>query len=931
MVFLSEHIVMKKSLLPVVLMLLAGLHTYAQQMITGYVRDAESGEAIFGANVRTSDNKYFTASNIDGYYQLKVPDGAYVVTASFIGYKALNAKTTVAGKNVKLDFQLKSNTLNEVEIAADVAIDRTTPVAFSNIGELKLKEESSVRDMTMMINATPGAYATEQGGGSGDSRVNLRGFDQRNIAVMVDGVPVNDMENGWVYWSNWDGLGEVTRNMQVQRGLGASKLALPSVGGTINIITRGIDQKQGFVIKKDVGSNYHDRTSISFNSGLIGKGWGITVAGSRKTGNGWADQCWTDAWSYFFKVQKRFDKHTFTFGANGAPQSHGQRTDYLPIGIYSEAYAKKLGIDVDSLYGSNNGYTTLTQRERGLQYNPHWGYLNTGNGTGTINERVNFYHKPQLNLQHFWNAGEKFYLSTVAYASFGTGGGARLNSGINRDTTDGQLMYTSSYNTNTTFIDGLYSTTETKATRYLQASMNNHSWYGVLSTASWTPIRHLSFLFGLDARYYKGEHYRAVYNLLGGDYMINSSDQNQPFGIGNLAYSMKRQNDKISYYNDGYVRWGGAFWQTEYKSELWSAFLTVTGSQTGYRRVDYFRNKDLVLADTTLVQAVGYGDTVVYNGVTYTNTSPEARYAETREALIPGFTVKGGFNYNLTEHQNVFINAGYMNMAPRFNNVFDNNNREFLEIKNQFVKAIEVGYGYRHKKVALNVNAYYTNWENKPPDFAPTVNIAGDIFSYNVNGMNSLHKGIELDFSWRPYNNVLVEGLASIGDWTYQSKQKVFIYDQNELLVDSVDFSAVGVHVGDAAQTQLGLTVRYEPIKDFYLKARYTFFSRYYADFDPLSLVVTYNSQGDTLSNNQDRESWQLPAYGLLDFFTGYEFKTASVGGRELRCGINATVSNVLNTVYVSDAQNGAFFDASSALVYMGMGRRFTVGVRFSF
>lgn len=931
MVFLSEHIVMKKSLLTVVLLLLASLHSFAQQMITGYVRDSENGEGILGANVRTSDNKYFTATNIDGYYQLKVPDGVYTVTASFVGYKTLSAKATVAGKNIKIDFPLKSNVLNEVEITADVAIDRTTPVAFSNIGELKLKEESSARDMTMMINATPGAYATEQGGGSGDSRVNLRGFDQRNIAVMVDGVPVNDMENGWVYWSNWDGLSEVTRNMQVQRGLGASKLALPSVGGTINIITRGLDQKQSFVIKKEVGSNFHDRTSFGFNSGVIGKGWGVTLAGSRKTGEGWVDQCWTDAWSYFVKVQKRFDKHTFSFGANGAPQSHGQRIDYLPIGIYSESYAKKLGIDVDSLYGSNNGYTTLTQRDRGLQYNPHWGYLNTGNGTGTINERVNYYHKPQLTLQHFWNASEKFYLSTVAYASFGTGGGARLNSSIARDTADGQYLYTSYYNTNSTFFDGLYSTTETKATRYLQASVNNHKWVGVLSTASWTPIRHLSFLMGIDARYYKGEHYRSVYNLLGGDYMINSSDQNQPFGLGNLSYSMKRQNEKITYYNDAYVRWAGAFAQTEYKSELWSAFLTITGSETGYRRLDYFRNKDLVLADTTMVEAVGYGDTVVHNGVSYTNTSAEARFTETRESWIPGFTVKGGFNYNVTEHQNAFINAGYMNMAPRFNNVFDNSNREFLEIKNQFVKAVEIGYGMRFKKMAVNLNAYYTNWENKPPDFAPTVNIAGDIYSYNVNGMNALHKGVELDFSWRPYNQLLVEGIASFGDWTYQSKQKVFIYDQNETLVDSVDFSAVGVHVGDAAQTQLGLTVRYEPIKDFYVKARYTFFSRYYSDFDPLSLVVTYDLQGDTVTNNQDRESWQLPSYGLLDFFTGYEFKTASVGGRELRCGINATISNVLNTIYVSDAQNGAYFDASSALVYMGMGRRFSLGIRFSF
>lgn len=91
---------------------------------------------------------------------------------------------------------------------------------------------------------TPGVYATKQGGGFGDSRINVRGFDQKNVAVMINGIPVNDMENGWVYWSNWSGLSDATRTMQVQRGLGASKLAINSVGGTINIITKTTDAKK---------------------------------------------------------------------------------------------------------------------------------------------------------------------------------------------------------------------------------------------------------------------------------------------------------------------------------------------------------------------------------------------------------------------------------------------------------------------------------------------------------------------------------------------------------------------------------------------------------------------------------------------------------------------------------------------------------------
>ena len=61
---------------------------------------------------------------------------------------------------------------------------------------------------------------------------------------MINGVPVNDMENASVYWSNWAGLSDVTSAMQVQRGLGSSKLAIASVGGTINVITKSSDMKE---------------------------------------------------------------------------------------------------------------------------------------------------------------------------------------------------------------------------------------------------------------------------------------------------------------------------------------------------------------------------------------------------------------------------------------------------------------------------------------------------------------------------------------------------------------------------------------------------------------------------------------------------------------------------------------------------------------
>ena len=80
------------------------------------------------------------------------------------------------------------------------------------------------QDLPMALNLTPSVYATQQGGGAGDARINVRGFNQRNVAVMINGVPQNDMENGWVYWSNWDGVADASHSIQMQRGLSAVNL-----------------------------------------------------------------------------------------------------------------------------------------------------------------------------------------------------------------------------------------------------------------------------------------------------------------------------------------------------------------------------------------------------------------------------------------------------------------------------------------------------------------------------------------------------------------------------------------------------------------------------------------------------------------------------------------------------------------------------------
>ena len=278
---------------------------YSQKTkVQGVVKDVLTNEPIIGAIVRYSESKG-TTTDIDGNYTLILDSGNYSIKVSYVGYKNIEKKIVGKGKNISLDFILENNELVEVQVLSDIAIQRETPVAFSNIDVKKINEELGARDLPLILNSTPGVYATSQGGGDGDARVSIRGFNAQNVLVLLDGIPMNDMVNGRVYWSNWFGLDNLTRGIQVQRGLGATKLAIPSIGGTMNILTAGIDSKKMVAAKVEYGNNNNFRAGLSYSSGRLKNGWAFNFAGSYKRNDGWFDNMFSRMWFYYGKIEKK--------------------------------------------------------------------------------------------------------------------------------------------------------------------------------------------------------------------------------------------------------------------------------------------------------------------------------------------------------------------------------------------------------------------------------------------------------------------------------------------------------------------------------------------------------------------------------------------------------------------------------------------------
>ena len=336
-------------------------------------------------------------------------------------------------------FELDAFSVEGMKAFSDQAIAGTTPIAFTEVGSSTIAAELGSRDIPLVLNSTPSVYASADSGGAGDARVNVRGFSQRNVSILINGVPTNDIENGWLYWSNWDGLGDVTATIQVQRGLSNVTLPTPSVGGTINIITEPAAARKGGSIKVEAGSDSFYKTTVVGNTGMImDDKVAMTIGLVAKTGDGFARGTWTEGWAYYFGgTYVVNEKNRLELFAIGAPQRHGQRTFASNIAAYDVEYARGLGYTDSDL----NGALSRGPVGAGLDFNPNYGPVSpTYSGqqywkmytvgthgrkdAGFINERENYFHKPQVNLNWYLTPSDKVDLTTVFYYSGGRGGGS---------------------------------------------------------------------------------------------------------------------------------------------------------------------------------------------------------------------------------------------------------------------------------------------------------------------------------------------------------------------------------------------------------------------------------------------------------------------------------------------------------------------------
>ncbi len=219
---------------------------------SGQVVD-DQDEPIIGATVSTVDGKAGTATDIDGRFTITLPESVKEIKIASIGYKPVTLK--VSRNMGVIQLQPEAVMLADVVVTQSIGKTRETPVAMSTITADQIELKLGGQELFEMLKTTPGVYTIRQGGGFGDAETRLRGFKSENVAMMVNGIPVNDMEWGGVYQSNWTGLSDVASSIQTQRGLGATIVSTPSIGGTISITTRTIDVDRGGSVWYGMGND----------------------------------------------------------------------------------------------------------------------------------------------------------------------------------------------------------------------------------------------------------------------------------------------------------------------------------------------------------------------------------------------------------------------------------------------------------------------------------------------------------------------------------------------------------------------------------------------------------------------------------------------------------------------------------------------------
>ena len=876
---------------------------FGQGTVSGTVTDAD-GNALPGANVVVEGTALGAAATLSGAYSVSVPNGTYTVTASVVGYTSESATVKVSDSNASASFSLASSSvaLGGVEVLAD-RVDNTSAIPYDDYTKADIDFRLGGRGLPKALSTLPNVYV-ENGGGWDDENVYVRGFDDRYTSYLINGIPMNDMENGNLYFSNWSVLADVASVVQVQRGAGSVNLATPSLGGVVNFMSMPASSEPSVVVKQEAGQHNYSKTGVTINTGLMmdGKLAMVASASKRTADKLFARGTYTEAWSYYFNTSYSFDAdNRLEFVALGSPQIHGQNFWNNRISNYSHELARDMGVAEEDLrdeYGVDFNPradildTPFTGKKATASWLPFDGWNNRSAdmySSTLINERENYFHKPIVQLNSYNKLNDTMTLASSLYYSGGEGGGSGSAGSIRWKSDGSGRDYDETIRRNRLdFVDGY----GYQSRGILRGSRNNQATFGVVSKLDMKIDDMWSATFGVDIRTAEVEHYREVYNLLGGDFYVNTSNPNwnedeQKRGLG----------DKVFYDNTNTIDWMGGYAQANYNDGMGTTGFAMFGATTAsYTAENHFSiEKEKVEADAEM-----------------------------------GYQMKVGGSKALNDTWQLFGNMSYSAMTPSLDKLIDDNNY-VLNSGFENEKATWVDFGTRFKSVngqwAGSMNYYWALWSDRNQSGTSEA-LDGTESFFNISGLNELHKGLEYSIAYQPIPVLRIDIRGHESDWRFTDDLS---YTYNEIEADPSSEETFELYVKDVmisgapqSQTNVIVTGFFNRLK---VSAEAQSFSKQYPRWGydgAIQDLAFLLGEGNTFAE----DAYVTGNTTLVNFNSAY---TTELMGKAVT--FNASVFNATDELYVGDfvdAYDGSG-DVSDLRVRIGQPRSYNIGVTINY
>jgi iron complex outermembrane receptor protein len=309
----GDTLVMRRILLVLIILTLSHQPILATTL-QGRVTDTVTGAPLQGVNLQIQGLSTAAQTNPEGRYEIeRLKPGVYTVTASHIGYASVTEKIRMDNTGINLNISLKMVSLpgQSVTVTATRAVERETPITFSNLTRKELEDRFHTQGIPTLLSELPSSTTySESGNNVGYTYLTMRGFDQRRISVMINGVPQNDPEDHNVYWVNFPDLASSLEDIQVQRGSGSAFYGPAAIGGSINLVTDRFSPKPTLTLTGGYGSYDTRKVGLTLNSGLLDDRLALHAHFSKTQSDGYRNGAWLDFLSYFFGAAHYTERST---------------------------------------------------------------------------------------------------------------------------------------------------------------------------------------------------------------------------------------------------------------------------------------------------------------------------------------------------------------------------------------------------------------------------------------------------------------------------------------------------------------------------------------------------------------------------------------------------------------------------------------------